>query len=71
MPIQRFRTFEEAERALWTDSKDPALPRRLRMLWAFTARLARRRYAPGLYRFRSIEDANHHRELSERNWVEP
>ncbi len=65
MPIHRFRSFDEAQEALWTDSRDPALAERMRRLWGFAARLSRRRRVPGLKRFASIEEANLDRERSE------
>lgn len=61
MPVYRFKTFDDAARALWTTSTDPALPGRLRRLWAFSARLVRRRVPPGVRRYRSIEEAQRER----------
>lgn len=60
MPVWKYRTLEEAERALWTTSDDPALPRRIRSHW--------RRSSPplagprGVLKYRTIEDANADRE---------
>ena len=62
MPVQRFRHPDDARRALWTSIDDPGLPRRLRQLWRFAARLAGSRPAPGVRRFRTIEEANADRE---------
>lgn len=58
MPIQKFRSHDEARRALWTDSSDPALPMRMRRLWAFMDRLCRHRPPRGVQKFKSIEEAN-------------
>jgi hypothetical protein len=58
LPIQRFRSLDEARRALWVDPSDPALPNRIRRLWRFSARLARLNPPRGVQRFRSIEEAN-------------
>lgn len=65
MPVQRFRTYEDARRALWCDHDDPALYRRIARLWAGGARLALLRIPRGIRKFRSIEEANQERE----KWV--
>lgn len=65
MPVQRFRSFDEARRALWLPVGDPSLPRRLRALWKMAGRLAPRTAPRGLFRFRSLEEAGLQRE----EWV--
>lgn len=64
MPIQRFRTQEEARQALWLPSGDPRIGPRLRQLWAFARRLLPpgRKFPRGVQKFRSIEEANRERE---------
>lgn len=62
MPIQRFRSLDEAGRALWVAPDDPALVTRIRQVWRFSARLLDRRIPRGLRRFTSIEAANAERE---------
>jgi hypothetical protein len=57
LPVYRFKDFEAARRALWTGSDARDLSLRIRRLWAFSARLARRRVPRGLRRFRSLEEA--------------
>ena len=66
MPVQRFRSLDEAHRALWVAPDDPALVSRIRNLWRFSARLLERRIPRGVRRFASIEAANAERE----RWVE-
>ena len=61
MPLYRFKTMEDARRALWTASNAPDLAERIRRLWRFYARLAPRRIASGVTRFHSIEEANRQR----------
>jgi hypothetical protein len=62
VPVQRFRTPEDAARALWTRPGDPGLGRRIRSLWEMSARLAPPRAVPrGVRRFHSIEEANRER----------
>lgn len=54
MGVRKFRTFEEARRALWLPAGDPEIARRMRRL----AELATQRPVPrGVRRFRSIEEA--------------
>jgi hypothetical protein len=62
MPIQRFRSLDDARRALWVAPDDPALVTRIRQVWRFSARLLDRRIPRGLRRFTSIEAANAERE---------
>lgn len=55
MPVEKFRTLEEAERALWLPTGDPRLLQRMRRLgsMARTQRPIRR----GVTRCHSIEEA--------------
>jgi len=62
MPVQRFRSLDEASRALWVAPDDPTLIPRIRHVWHFSARLLDRRIPRGLRRFASIEAANAERE---------
>lgn len=57
MPVQKFRSYEEAREALWADPHDVA--QRLRSLMAATDRLTvRTQQAPrGVTKFRDIESA--------------
>lgn len=65
MPVQRFRTYEDARRALWCDRDDPNLHRRIARLWSTAKRLTPLRIPRGLRKFRNIEEANRERE----QWV--
>jgi hypothetical protein len=58
MPVWKFRTMEDAERALWTTSDDPALPRRIRNLWSRRSLAGPLDGPRGVLKYRSIEDAN-------------
>jgi hypothetical protein len=64
--VQRFRSFEDARRALWADPKDPALLKRIARLWSLSSRLVPRHIPRGLRRFRTIEEANRERDA----WVQ-
>jgi hypothetical protein len=57
VPVQRFRTFEEAARALWMSSDDPNLARRIRAVWSRARRFAPPVVRRGVRRYRSVGDA--------------
>ncbi len=62
MPVQKFRTFEEARVALWSSPDDPKLPDRIRRWWCVCARFSRTHAPRGVRKFRTIEEANAERE---------
>jgi len=66
MPVRKYKSTEEARRALWVDRSDPDLGKRLRRLWATSAHLARPEIPRGLRRFRSIEEADRERQ----SWIQ-
>lgn len=57
MPLQRFRSLEEAERALWLDSGDPTILARIGALWRLARQLAPHTVPAGVRRFRNIDEA--------------
>ena len=58
MGVRRFRTFEDARRALWLDSGDPRILERLQRLSELSRSRPTRR---GVFRFHTFEEANQHR----------
>lgn len=62
MPVQKFRTFEDAERALWTLPFGAEGPQRIRRLWHRAAVLSNRRYPTGVRKYLTLEDAEADRE---------
>lgn len=62
MPVQKFRSFEEAKEALWGRLGDPEHLRHVAWLWAFSQRIRPSRPRPGVKRFRSVAEANQHDE---------
>lgn len=62
MPVQKFRTMEEARRALWIAPDDPNLVLRLRQMWEFTTRIAPYPIRRGVRKFRNMAEANRERE---------
>jgi hypothetical protein len=56
MPVHKYRSIYEMPDETWRQPGDPALYRAIRQVWAFGQRTSVRRYRPGVYRFRSIDD---------------
>ena len=67
MSVQKFRSLDEAQEALWGDPRDPAHLRRVAWLWRFGSQLARHRCPRGVHRYRSMGEANSAREGWERD----
>ena len=66
MPVRKFRSVEEMEGNTWREPGDPELFRAIRSTWDFAQRTLRPRFPPGVYKHRSIEDAEKLREEWER-----
>ena len=62
MPIYKYKTFEEAERALWNFNPDEQYYDRVAKLWEFANELNPINYPRGIFKFKTIEEANRHRE---------
>jgi hypothetical protein len=56
MPIRKFRNAEQMNQPQWRQPGDPDLYRAIARLWAFGQRTSRRRFPPGVHRYRSIEE---------------
>ncbi len=55
MPVQKFRSLDEARRALWLAPDDPAIFERMRRLGRMAG--SRRSIHRGVTRLRSLEEA--------------
>ena len=62
MPIFKYKTFDEAEKALWNFSPDEVYYQRVAELWDFANKLFPITYPKGIFKFKNIEEANKHRE---------
>ncbi|MBN1352898.1 hypothetical protein JXJ21_26145 [candidate division KSB1 bacterium] len=62
MPIYKYTTFEEAEKALWNFNPDEKYYDRVAELWDFASDLSSINYPKGIFKFKSIDEANQHRE---------
>ena len=65
MPVQKFKTFEEAEEALWNFNPDAQYYKQVAELWEFANKLSPIEYPRGIFKFKTIEEANKHREQIE------
>ena len=61
MGVKTFRSVEEMESAVWREP-GPALWRAIKAVWDFAERTVGARFPPGVYKHRSIEDAQKLRE---------
>ena len=61
MPIYKYKTFEEAERALWNFNPDERYYDRVAELWEFANELNPIQYPRGIFKFKTFEEANKHR----------
>jgi hypothetical protein len=65
MPVYKYKTFEEAEQALWNFHSDEGHFERVKKLWNFANQICPIRYPRGIFKFKTIEEANAHREAIE------
>ena len=55
MPVRKFRSVEEMKQPVWRRPGDPALDEAIAALWNLGRRTSKKRWTPGVRRFRSIE----------------
>lgn len=65
MPIYKYRTFEEAEKALWNFQPDETYFTKVAELWNFANKLSPIIYPKGIFKFKNIKEANKQREKFE------
>lgn len=61
MPVYKYKTFEDAQKALWNFNPDEAYYDKIAELWEFANKLSPIKYPKGIFKYKSIEDANRHR----------
>ena len=61
MPLYKFKSFEEAEQALWNFKPDPEYYRQVSQLFDLAFRLAPPRNTPGILKYKSINEAGRDR----------
>ncbi len=62
MPVRKFRSVTEMEGNTWRQPGDPNLYRAIRGTWDFARKTLEPRFPPGVYKHRSIEDADRERQ---------
>ena len=62
MPLYKYKTFEDAEKALWNFHPDKKYYDKISELWNFADKLSSIKYPKGIFKYKSIEEANKHRE---------
>jgi hypothetical protein len=62
MPVYKFKTFKDAERALWNFQPDEIYYERLKDLWDIADKLNPIAYPKGIFKFKTLQEANEHRE---------
>ena len=67
MPVYKFKTFRDAERALWNFKPDESYYEKLKDLWDFADKLNPIEYPKGIFKFTTLQEANNHREEWEFN----
>jgi hypothetical protein len=58
MPVYKYRSIEEMDARSWRHPGDPELYRAIAFVWDLARRTNPRRFSPGVYRYRSIDDMN-------------
>jgi hypothetical protein len=56
MPIRKYRSAAEMNKPSWHPRGSAELHAAIRRVWAFGRRTSKRRFTPGVRRFRSIEE---------------
>ena len=58
MPVYKYRSIEEMDANTWRRPGDPELYRAIAFVWDLARRTNPRRFTPGVYRYRSIDEMN-------------
>ena len=61
MPVQKFKTFEEAERALWNFKPDAEYYRQVAALYKLFCKISKFSYPKGIFKFKTFEEAEEHK----------
>jgi hypothetical protein len=61
MPVQKFRTFDEAAKALWNFSPTSHYYQTVHSLYRLASRFIAVSHSRGIYKFRTFDEAERHR----------
>lgn len=70
MPVRKMKHLPEHDESVWLDPADPRLIQTIVAVWERSRRLCPPCFPPGVYKHRSIEEANRLTELWERQAIE-
>ena len=56
MPVYKYRSIEEMDAHTWRVPGDPALYRAIAFVWELARRTSPRRFIPGVYKYRSVDE---------------
>ena len=62
MPVYKYKTFEEAQQALWNFHPDKAYFKQLAELWDTASKLCPVSCPKGVFKYRNIDEANRQRQ---------
>lgn len=62
MTIQKFKSFEEAERALWNFNPDEEYFKQVSAFFLIFSKLNKFNYPKGIYKFKTFEEAEEHKQ---------
>lgn len=63
MPIKKIRHLQEKEDSLWYEPGAPEIWRAIEAVWKFAEQTCPQRFPPGVYKHRTIEDAQRQLDL--------
>lgn len=69
MPVRKFRGVEEMPDTIWREPGDPELFRAMEATWDLARRTVQPTFPPGIYKHRSVEEAEALRARWERDRV--
>jgi len=61
MPVQKFKNFEEASRALWNFNPDKNYYQGISKFYKLFSRLSKIHVSKGIFKFRNLQEANEHK----------
>ncbi len=62
MPVYKYKTFEDADRAQWNFYPDEGYLKKVLELWNFANKLSPLSYPKGIFKYRTLEEANKQRD---------
>lgn len=62
MPVYKYKTFDDADKALWNFNPDKEYYKRVEELFEFADKLSNIKYSKGVFKFKTFEEVNRHRD---------